>query len=987
MSNLRKWLIVVLSVMVTVLCGIAITACNSNSNWRVPKGGLVNDSGYTPSEPKKDDYFYHEGEDPNDFLNDENCYVVKTVSLGGMAVSGVTVKVINPVIGDTLIEGLTVQGVVKFNIAPSNYTLEYDLPEGYYESDQTVHSLTPDNLSVTTVFSSKIIDSAVPGDHNYMPGEVMYDFEVADADGATRKLSELLTTRKAIVLNFFFTSCGPCKSEFPALEQAYKEYRNDVEVIALSDRDSNTAVKGFKVAGNYSFFMAADSLNLYVRFQVSNFPTTIIVDRYGVIAARHEGSQPSPDWWRALFLQFTDDNYQQHIEETTGGESESRPVAPGADIDPLPDNSTLNNALLHESMSTDLKFYEPEAGSNDALFNWPYHVGQDSDGSEYLTPANVSVNNSWAILYTDITIGRDEYLTIEVNNNTEENGDVLYIIINRLPEYTVSISGNSNGWKKYTLYSATRTTLLNVSFLYQKSLSISVENEFVGIRNLRIEQINTDTDEALDVRTEASVEQDGVMVYQDIYLSNTDNFYHVKTGEAQAADDPILFTDILTNSFYSERHMKGYNLINDSGQTIPLSLYNICYWRFNDYETSGVNIKLTDDDNTNNKYTETIIDCFYIQDGSTAAAPVTEEVKDILKAFVQAVHDRRGMLGSSTFEDTAELTDNTWLELCHYYRTLGKGDHKNKDHICLATTNMGAGRTMTYAIELKQDVRYSIDTSEATRKNRLGGLFYKFTAPEDGAYSFKSFGPNNLDQFDPKIAIWPAGADPFNDSMILEMDDSLSVTDAIIPDSYITDFNAIIYLHKGETIYPQITTQSVELTGTYDVEITWLGSDHHELEIASTGGGLWTYDEDDPTEIFYMAVDTALNTRDNNYYHLNNGQYCSLMYIDFIHRNLFDQNGHSIKYMIDNGYFDFTNQGGGNFTGRMNEYYEKAISKDPKDPTYGMTEATQELVQIISSFTSINLDSGSDIESGIWKAFACYYHYYGPTSWKPVPVN
>ena len=107
MSNFRKWLVVVLSVMVTVLCGAAITACNTNTDWRVPKGGLAADTGYVAPSEKTDDHFYHEGENPNDFVNSDSGYVVKTVSLGGMPVSNVTVRVINPGTGITLIEGLT----------------------------------------------------------------------------------------------------------------------------------------------------------------------------------------------------------------------------------------------------------------------------------------------------------------------------------------------------------------------------------------------------------------------------------------------------------------------------------------------------------------------------------------------------------------------------------------------------------------------------------------------------------------------------------------------------------------------------------------------------------------------------------------------------------------------------------------------------------------------------------------------------------------
>lgn len=998
MSNFRKWLVVVLSVMVTVLCGVAITACNTNTDWRVPKGGLAADTGYVAPSEKTDDHFYHEGENPNDFVNSDSGYVVKTVSLGGMPVSNVTVRVINPGTGITLIEGLTQNGEVRFNIEPGAYKLEYDLPEGYFESEDTVHALSEDNLSVTTVFGSKIIDSAVPGDHLYSLGEVMYDFEVEDADGATRRLSELLNTgaKKAVVINFFFTSCGPCQAEFPALEQAYEIYKNDIEVIALADtgHDSPAAVKAFK--SNFqaesaesstpirlTFFMAADTISLHNRFGVNSFPTTIIVDRYGVIAASHTGGQPSPEWWKALFLQYTSDDYQQNIQQgpTSGGE-EQEPVAPGADIDPLPANNAIKDALLHESMKyndnyANIEFVGPES-ERDKKYNWPYHIGQDEDGEKYLTPANVGVNNSWAIIQTELTLEQDETLSIEVNYNTEENGDLVYIIMNRSNENYQLLSGKSGGWRKITLYSSTRRTRVNISISFQKSLEATVEDEFVWLRNLRIEKINFNTNEALDVRTEAaSIDESGSVTYKNIYLKDSDGFYHVQVGETQQDNDPILFTDILGASLYSERHLNGFVLNDDSGSTLIHSLYNICYWKFNDYTQTGVFIRLTGDDEKNKKYTDIIIDSFYIQDGSAATVPVTEDVKEVLNAYVDQIAGN-----GLSFKDTAEKTGNTWLELCHYFRTEGQGDHTAKGHVCRATTNIGAGRTLTYAIELKfaegaEEGKWDIDTTEATRKNRAGGLFYKFTAPKAGVYSFKSIGERDSNGPDPMILMWEDGADAFNGSIYRENDDSLRVEDALKNPT--NNFCLMLYLEEGETICPQLTTQSTEIVGKYEIEIKYEGVSHYELEIATTGGGLWTYD--DNNEIYYMAVPTGLNNFDKTYYNIKNGTYCSPMYIDFIHRNYFDANQNSLKAMIDRNLFDLTFGGSSDFTGKMLEYYEKATSKEPDDPTYGMTEATYELVNILCAFTQLEQDSGSNVESGIWKAFACYYNYYGEEPW------
>ena len=38
---------------------------------------------------------------------------------------------------------------------------------------------------------------------------------------------------RAVVLNFWYTECSACKTEFPALERAYKAYADTVSVVAL----------------------------------------------------------------------------------------------------------------------------------------------------------------------------------------------------------------------------------------------------------------------------------------------------------------------------------------------------------------------------------------------------------------------------------------------------------------------------------------------------------------------------------------------------------------------------------------------------------------------------------------------------------------------------------------------------------------------------------------------------------------------------------
>ena len=54
----------------------------------------------------------------------------------------------------------------------------------------------------------------------YKLGSIVKDFSVTDVNGKTYKISELLKENKAVILNFWFIGCGPCKMEVPYMQQA-----------------------------------------------------------------------------------------------------------------------------------------------------------------------------------------------------------------------------------------------------------------------------------------------------------------------------------------------------------------------------------------------------------------------------------------------------------------------------------------------------------------------------------------------------------------------------------------------------------------------------------------------------------------------------------------------------------------------------------------------------------------------------------------------
>ena len=127
----------------------------------------------------------------------------------------------------------------------------------------------------------------------YRLGDTIADFSVSTPDGETLSLQALLQKYRAVVLNFWFKDCTWCDYEFPYLETAWQQLSSDVAVLALSPYDDAQTIADYQTSKGLTFPMAMDTAGLSTQFGVGSYPTTIVIDRYGVYCLREEGAQPS----------------------------------------------------------------------------------------------------------------------------------------------------------------------------------------------------------------------------------------------------------------------------------------------------------------------------------------------------------------------------------------------------------------------------------------------------------------------------------------------------------------------------------------------------------------------------------------------------------------------------------------------------------------------------------------------------------------------
>lgn len=142
--------------------------------------------------------------------------------------------------------------------------------KGYVGGDGTVEELPAAKRDKPVTLSGKLLDGT--------------DWNVEQARG------------KVVVLNVWGAWCGPCQTETPHLEKAWKNYDNankPVVFMGLDQRDSDAVAKSTlkKWGATYPSLKNDDGQNLQgLQRKVVATPTTLVLDKQGRIAARVSGS-------------------------------------------------------------------------------------------------------------------------------------------------------------------------------------------------------------------------------------------------------------------------------------------------------------------------------------------------------------------------------------------------------------------------------------------------------------------------------------------------------------------------------------------------------------------------------------------------------------------------------------------------------------------------------------------------------------------------
>ena len=129
------------------------------------------------------------------------------------------------------------------------------------------------------------------------------DFTVEDAEGNEVRLSDF--SGKPVVVNFWATWCGPCRSEMPAFEQLYQEYGDEIQFLMVNmtdgSRETVSGVQEFLEETGYSFPVFYDvSSEAAYAYSAYSIPQTVYITADGTIAGSHRGALQQETLERSL---------------------------------------------------------------------------------------------------------------------------------------------------------------------------------------------------------------------------------------------------------------------------------------------------------------------------------------------------------------------------------------------------------------------------------------------------------------------------------------------------------------------------------------------------------------------------------------------------------------------------------------------------------------------------------------------------------------
>lgn len=265
----------------------------------------------------------------------------------------------------------------------------------------------------------------------YQVGDKMEDFSVTTYDGREVSLYQVLEEKDMVLLNLWASWCGPCGSEFPAMQEAYEKYQDKVEIIALSTEpgDTDEVLAAYAQEKGMTFSVGKDN-GISSRFDFMYIPTSIVIDRFGTICLQESNAMPDPAIFENLFDVYTAEDYTESV--FMPSMLSEKPDVEAADAEKLGEalNAEGGNLVFANSGNP---------------FHWPMTV-EKVDGRDVVAASNARSAYSLSAVKTQVDVQAGDVLLVEYKLASEFYSNVMYVEVNG---NSVKKSARSCDWNTY----------------------------------------------------------------------------------------------------------------------------------------------------------------------------------------------------------------------------------------------------------------------------------------------------------------------------------------------------------------------------------------------------------------------------------------------------------------------------------------------------------------------------------------------------------
>ena len=551
-------------------------------------------------------------------LGDVVSHSITIKSAGGMALEGVEVYVYADETKSDM-KGFTetdAEGKASVELAKGgDYAIVVSgAPKGYaVEDTYSFNGLAADITLTSALVPEESLSGATLG-----LGDVMYDFSTVDAQGNPVTLSALLEDKDMVLINFFYTTCGPCVNEFPYMQEAYEMYQDDVAIVALDPLDDAATVAAFQSTMGLTFPMVSVQAAWSQTFGITGYPTSIVVDRYGVICLIEVGGITSLRPFTSIFEHFTADNYEQKI-CYNGANDVITTMKPTYE---MPASEEIASTIHASELPIT---YRAEEGES-AEYSWPFIIAE-KNGEACIKASNQGIEGSYAILYADVELKAGQAIGFDYLVSCEPTNDAMVVIVDG--EDIFQMSGydeeGKETWKSCYPWVAETDGTYEVALCFLKDEADNQGDDTVYIKNMRIVDAS-EVDTATYLPHQAATTEDGFeYTYVDIVYNEKDGYYHVREENG-----PLLLANLMNYTQFNEEKT-AWDYVYDGDITID-----------------------------GHNYYDDVVDYFNFASNSnlTGVCTVNQELYDFLQIFDQAVG----------FDDE---DDKEWMRLCMYYEQYG----------------------------------------------------------------------------------------------------------------------------------------------------------------------------------------------------------------------------------------------------------------------------------------------------------------------------